>query len=355
MHLTGTNLKLSAFKKIGLAGLMCFVCGGFSCSYAHAGPQFTTSPPWKKRDAYQSHQDSIRQAIAKQKHEEENRGFFSTEFGSDPTPVDVSKLDVDWTNEKDIELIKTLPVWENLAFYKRNLKLIIHDQQPITGPLYRPHIEWIMKWAVMVDDPDIIKDFDKKGVNLNMMLFDDGTRLMHQAVETQSAHSLAALIELGADVNIKNNQGETPLHQAVKERELNMVKVLADAGVDVNVKNSRGATPLLMALADDNPAMVKELVENGADPNMKFTFTRDINRKEFKDWPGDLERLWADQNKLMSPLDFVLFIRRSSPYIRKIKDKNFEAELRAAGAKEFHKPVRFPRCRAAFASIFKRA
>ena len=154
------------------------------------------------------------------------------------------------------------------------------------------------------------------------------------------------------DVNIKNNAGETPLHQAVKWGDLNRVKALIEAGADVNVKNSRGANPLLLAIAANNPAMVKELVENGADPNMKFTFTWDLYNKDFEGWYIDGDRLMTDQNKVMSPLDLVLFIRFRTRYIYHVED--VEAALREAGAKEFHKPLRFPHCRAAFAYLFNR-
>ena len=59
---------------------------------------------------------------------------------------------------------------------------------------------------------------------------------------------IMALIKLGADVNIKNNSGETALYTAVWDCSYEVVKAFIDAGADVNVKNNRGETPLSCAV-----------------------------------------------------------------------------------------------------------
>ena len=50
------------------------------------------------------------------------------------------------------------------------------------------------------------------------------------------------LIDAGADVNAKNNDGKTPLH-IIKKSET-IAQMLIDAGADVNAKNKKGYTPL---------------------------------------------------------------------------------------------------------------
>ena len=51
------------------------------------------------------------------------------------------------------------------------------------------------------------------------------------------------LIDAGADLSIKNNDGSTALHVAAFFCNVEAVQMLMDAGADKNVKNNYGATP----------------------------------------------------------------------------------------------------------------
>ena len=65
------------------------------------------------------------------------------------------------------------------------------------------------------------------------------------------------LIVCGANVNIKDNNGETALMMGVKENiKIKMIKILIDNGADVNLKNNNGKTALMMGVNDE----IKELL-----------------------------------------------------------------------------------------------
>ena len=100
---------------------------------------------------------------------------------------------------------------------------------------------------------------------------------------------IEALVEAGADVNARTENGHTPLHFAPNEyipsRPLMepghqprsqwyytaVIKLLVDAGADVNARADNGETPLHWAAfaSDDNAASILVLVDAGADPSAR--------------------------------------------------------------------------------------
>lgn len=72
-------------------------------------------------------------------------------------------------------------------------------------------------------------------------------------------------LEKGADVNHRDNDGNTPL---ILGGDIDMVKALVEAGADVNARNSNGDTPLHRALEEGRIREAKYLLRKGADYNV---------------------------------------------------------------------------------------
>ena len=85
----------------------------------------------------------------------------------------------------------------------------------------------------------------------------------------KSAKEIEVLIQQGADVNIKNKDGNTALIIASEKGSLDLVNILLEGGADVQQKDGRGWTALMWASSCRNKEIVEMLISKGADINAK--------------------------------------------------------------------------------------
>lgn len=67
-----------------------------------------------------------------------------------------------------------------------------------------------------------------------------------------------------AEINIANEQGDTPLHFAVLRADIDVIKFLIKHGADVNQTNTWGIVPIHLAAQIPNPEIAQLLLEQGA-------------------------------------------------------------------------------------------
>ena len=97
-----------------------------------------------------------------------------------------------------------------------------------------------------------------------------GRRLLNLDYYQLDLEDIRVLIDAGADVNAKDEDGWTPLLLAVDCGHLEALQTLIDVGADVNAKNNSGDTPLhYMVSYDSNPKVLHALINAGADVNAK--------------------------------------------------------------------------------------
>jgi len=141
--------------------------------------------------------------------------------------------------------------------------------------------------AVYNEDLAAVKKLITEGANVNMRKADDGSTPLHVAVFVCNIEIVKALIAAKADVNAKNNKGETPLFlttmpmEALKpiydffgtltQKRFDLVRIAKDRVEVAKILSVGGNAPGAAALADavfnEDLAAVKKLIAAGADVN----------------------------------------------------------------------------------------
>ncbi|PGH07901.1 hypothetical protein AJ80_07941 [Polytolypa hystricis UAMH7299] len=87
---------------------------------------------------------------------------------------------------------------------------------------------------------------------------------LHCAVDSSKEEIVKLLLDAGADVNVKNANGDTPLHSAAGSSKEEIVRLLLDAGADIDDMTKSGSTPLHSAVSACREDIVKLLLDAGA-------------------------------------------------------------------------------------------
>ena len=80
---------------------------------------------------------------------------------------------------------------------------------------------------------------------------------------------IQALLDLGADVNVRDYKGKTALHRAATAGFLESMEVLLENGAEVDAADAKGETPLFDAVRAGRVEAAALLLERGADPTME--------------------------------------------------------------------------------------
>jgi len=115
----------------------------------------------------------------------------------------------------------------------------------------------------------------KYGANINSK-DEEGNTPIIKAAEFNNNDMVKFLIKNDADINLKNDEGEIALIQAVENDNVDMVKILLEEdlktgdGSNLNIIYHEGKySPLLMAGHNKNKDIIKLLLEFGADPDLQ--------------------------------------------------------------------------------------
>ena len=130
-----------------------------------------------------------------------------------------------------------------------NSQIMAEARPPDTSPI--DVNEELLK-AVMADDYNEVKNLLEKGANPNFVTSNltDGTATpFHSAVRRNKVNIVRCMLECGADVNLVDEDGDSPLFSAVyKTTDPEIRNLLLENGANVNHTNNAGNTALLHML-----------------------------------------------------------------------------------------------------------
>jgi ankyrin repeat protein len=114
----------------------------------------------------------------------------------------------------------------------------------------------------------LVKKLLDMGVDVNVK-DDDGSNALMMASKNGYEDVVKMLLDRGADVNVENKYGNNALMSASMYGNTEIVKLLLDKGADVNVENKYGNNALIYASSNGHKEIVKMLLDKGIDVNVK--------------------------------------------------------------------------------------
>ena len=97
----------------------------------------------------------------------------------------------------------------------------------------------------------------------------DGRTVLHTAVSKDREAVVKLLLEKGADIAAGDNSGWMAIHYAAASGHEAMMRLLLDQGVDIEARSKIGYTALIVAAGGGHEAVVRLLIEKGADVGAK--------------------------------------------------------------------------------------
>jgi len=130
---------------------------------------------------------------------------------------------------------------------------------------------WAALWqqlffvALRKADTSVMEGWIDSGADIDAAVYADGFTPLMVASAVGRVSFVELLIERGATVDARADNGATALMVALEERHTGVVRFLLEQRADVNAQTGDGTTPLMRALGEGLPEVGALLIENGAD------------------------------------------------------------------------------------------
>ncbi len=119
--------------------------------------------------------------------------------------------------------------------------------------------------AIVYKKAEIVKMLIGAGVDVNWQDKRNGGRsYMHELAYWGRIDIARILIDAGANLDLQDDNGETPLHWAARHNKMKFTQFLLDMGANPDIQDKKGWTPLHLALWNNRLKIARMLIGAGA-------------------------------------------------------------------------------------------
>lgn len=109
-------------------------------------------------------------------------------------------------------------------------------------------------------------------IKINAIIEYYGRACIHESVSNDNIDLIALLLQNGANINLKDDEEETPLTVAILNESIDVIDFLLRHGSNPNLKDDEGETPLIRAISCKNIKIIELLLQHGADTGLKNAY-----------------------------------------------------------------------------------
>ena len=105
----------------------------------------------------------------------------------------------------------------------------------------------------------LVKFLYGQDISINKKVRPTESTALHASVQSNDVNVVEFLVSVGANINARDDKGNTPLHYATMSKHVELVQVLVDSDADISLENDEGQTPLDLAIKHNSLDVVNIL------------------------------------------------------------------------------------------------
>jgi hypothetical protein len=123
--------------------------------------------------------------------------------------------------------------------------------------------------AMWDENMDEVRNLLAAGVDVNVLDKNTDSTALGEAVASGKLELVQALLNAGADANMRNSTGQTALMRLDDDSSAEIARALIDAGAKLNLKDEEGESALMVAAALEKAEILQALLDAGAKVNSR--------------------------------------------------------------------------------------